>query len=699
MRKNLNSCRGITLIALTITIIVLLILIGITIGSINDNNSIINKGSQLQESSRMKTLEEELEIIAVSVKNTNNFLTADEYLEKYKEAVEKNELFQNPQKLEIEGYELHILTEEGYYFKVTEDDIKYLADGEDDNDGDDDLPNLEPGDIKFTLSDNNWTNRSIYVEITIKQGYTLEYSMDGQNWLPYNSRVKVDQNGTIYARGKSSSGEIKGSSSYPITNIDKLEPNEFTPSIDNYTTNSITVYGKTTDQNATSANGKSDIKSYYFSIDNGSTWVPTNGQNSSTYTFTGLTQDETYSIKVKAIDNAGNPTISSGISQKTEIVPGGNTNITFAYSTDQPTNKGVDITISANTSQFTLEYSTDGKVWNPYTKTITTTINTAIYARLKDSTGQVGSTATGNVANIDTLLPNSFTPTASNITTNSLTLSGSTTDQAKTETSASSGIKAYYFSKDNGSTWVSNNGQSSYTFTGLSQGQSYTLKMKAVDNASNEFITDPITQAVQTVPGGNANITFGYNPSGWTSGNVAVTITPAKTGFTLEYSLNSTTWNTYNGPVTMTSNGAIYARLKDSTGQIGGTATGNVTNIDKTAPICTLSQANNNVEYEKRINVNCYDNESGVVLKKFAPGSRNAAYFANNGTTFTGNYFTAKTSQSGGVYDTPAKIYTVYSKNAVGLETVTTINITNLYFWNTLTYNNGCLAVRKWCNW
>ena len=200
--------------------------------------------------------------------------------------------------------------------------------------------------------------------------------------------------------------------------------------------------------------------------------------------------------------------------------------------------------------------------------------------------------------------------------------------------------------------------------------------------------------SIELIQLNNTDITFSYSTSSWTSGNVNVTINSAKSGYTLEYSLNSTTWNTYTGPVTMTSNGPIYARLKDSNGIVTGMATGNVSNIDKTAPICTLSQANNNVEYEKRINVNCYDNESGVVLKKFAPGSRNAAYFASNGTTFTGNYFTAKTSQSGSMNHAPNMTYTVYSKNAAGLEKVTTIDIKNLYIWNTLTYKNNCLAIR-----
>ena len=65
----------------------------------------------------------------------------------------------------------------------------------------------------------------------------------------------------------------------------------------------------------TGDNGGSGIYTYYFSIDNGSTWIGSNA--SGNYTFTGLTVDTTYSIKQKAVDNAGNETISSTLTAKT----------------------------------------------------------------------------------------------------------------------------------------------------------------------------------------------------------------------------------------------------------------------------------------------------------------------------------------------------------------------------------------------
>ena len=130
-----------------------------------------------------------------------------------------------------------------------------------------------------------------------------------------------------------------------------------------------------------------------------------------------------------------------------------------------------------------------------YTETVTKKDNGAIHARLINNLDEAGGYATGNVENIDRLAPNSFTPTATS-TTNSITLTGSTTDKAKTATDGCSGIDKYYFSKDNGATWLPTGGQTttSYTFSGLTSGTTYSLKMKAVDNAGNEVITATISK-------------------------------------------------------------------------------------------------------------------------------------------------------------------------------------------------------------
>ena len=81
-------------------------------------------------------------------------------------------------------------------------------------------------------------------------------------------------------------------------------------------------------------------------------------------------------------------------------------------------------------------------------------------------------------------LPNSFTPTPT-ITATSVKLVASTTDQAATSSSGSSGISGYRFSKDGGSTWTAYQTSGTYTFTGLTPSTSYQIRVEAKDNAGN----------------------------------------------------------------------------------------------------------------------------------------------------------------------------------------------------------------------
>lgn len=59
----MNQPKGITLIALVITIILLLILAGITIVTLTGENGILNKASIAKEESLIKNYQEQLDLI------------------------------------------------------------------------------------------------------------------------------------------------------------------------------------------------------------------------------------------------------------------------------------------------------------------------------------------------------------------------------------------------------------------------------------------------------------------------------------------------------------------------------------------------------------------------------------------------------------------------------------------------------------
>lgn len=64
--KKINENRGITLIALVITIIVLIILAGVTIGLVIGNNGILTRTSSAKEQNTIESIKEKLELVKAS---------------------------------------------------------------------------------------------------------------------------------------------------------------------------------------------------------------------------------------------------------------------------------------------------------------------------------------------------------------------------------------------------------------------------------------------------------------------------------------------------------------------------------------------------------------------------------------------------------------------------------------------------------
>ena len=69
--KRLKNNRGITLLALIVTIIVLLILAGITIGMITGDNGIITKTEEAKFKANVRALEEDIDTYKVGEQQKN----------------------------------------------------------------------------------------------------------------------------------------------------------------------------------------------------------------------------------------------------------------------------------------------------------------------------------------------------------------------------------------------------------------------------------------------------------------------------------------------------------------------------------------------------------------------------------------------------------------------------------------------------
>ncbi|MBR1884311.1 MAG: hypothetical protein IJ809_05210, partial [Clostridia bacterium] len=227
---------------------------------------------------------------------------------------------------------------------------------------------------------------------------------------------------------------------------------------------------------------------------------------------------------------------------------------------------------------------------------ITVTSNKPVYAVFKDSTGQYGGAAIGNVEYIDKVVPviNSI-----DVTTNTLTINA--TDSGGSNL-AKYAISTVDVEPDENDFQVSN------VFS-VSQTTAYFAW--AMDGAGNVSASATNTTATVQTP----TVTFTYDPSGWTNEDVTVTAVASSTpeGMTLYIGESVSSCDTLASTgITVTSNKPVYAVFKDSSGQFGGAATGNVEYIDKVVPVINSIDVTTNT-----LTINASDS-GGSNLAKYA---------------------------------------------------------------------------------
>lgn len=124
--NKIKTNKGITLVALVITIILLLILAGLTISSIVNNN-MIQKAQEAKEKTEIAGYSERLEMSKSSVALGNR---GDVELDKFIEQIYEDKIVPNGNITKIDEEKAKVVTEEGYVFVITGDVIEYVGKGE-----------------------------------------------------------------------------------------------------------------------------------------------------------------------------------------------------------------------------------------------------------------------------------------------------------------------------------------------------------------------------------------------------------------------------------------------------------------------------------------------------------------------------------------------------------------------------------------
>ena len=440
-----------------------------------------------------------------------------------------------------------------------------------------------PRNTESTGTQNGIAKGPINVEIKYgNNSYIKQYRKEtDESWTEVNGTTAsftVTENIAIFAKYSDGTNGFQ-TQGYNIQNVDNIAPNAFSVT-ETHTTNSITVGASTTDTASTGASSTTaGILRYEYRIYKNSAWQ---GWQTAK-TFTSLTTG-TYKVQAKAIDKAGNETISS---ESANITLGtvSTADIKVSSSPTTPRNTGtsgtqngvakgpIAVSITYGNSSYTRQYKigTSGS-WTNVTGTtasFTVTENVAIFARYFDGTNGF-QTQAYNVQNVDNVAPtiSSYNATVSK---NVITATCTATDTASTGASnTTAGILRYEYS--NGGTTY----QTSNTFT-VSTAGTYTIYMKAIDKAGNQTIVNKqVTVSSYTVTY-NANGGSGAPASQTAISGINLTLSstvPTRSGYTfLGWSTDSNaTTATYAKGTTYTANVSttLYAVWKTDSETISG---------------------------------------------------------------------------------------------------------------------------------
>ena len=251
--------------------------------------------------------------------------------------------------------------------------------------------------------------------------------------------------------------------------------------------------------------GGSAIKYYEYKVDNGK-WISTRGK-STTYTVIGLTNGQTYEFRVRAVNSVGPGTASQPVSIAPATVPGAPRNLGGARGNaevmldwDAPDDGGSFIE--------RYEYKVDNGAW------VSTGGKSTTYTVMGLTSGQtyefrvraVNSVGPGTASQPASVAPATVPGAPRNLGgargNAEVTLSWDAPDDG------GSSIERYEYKVDNG-VWVSTGGKSTtYTVMGLTSGQTYEFRVRAVNSIGSGSASQPASIAPATVPGAPRNLTL-----------------------------------------------------------------------------------------------------------------------------------------------------------------------------------------------
>ena len=296
-----TSNSAITLIALIITIIVLLILAGVTLNMVMGDSGIFSKANQAKNKTEVAQYEEELRMCVLEIQAdeaTNGTTFGIDTIRK--NLVEKVKELENIEEIEITSPEGNATIEgtyKGYEYKIDEKYVVHIGD-------------KATGIILTTsLEPKGWTNQNVTATITIKSNNGInkvepdEGSKNGNEYII--TKENIAENTSFKYTVTDGQGNTQ-TKTVEINTIDKNAPADFTITAEN-TAEGLKITGTTTDN-------ESGIDKYEYYAKKSDGEYKAYDSNP----ITGLASG-TYNVYAIAYDKAGNKKQSTNTVENVKI--------------------------------------------------------------------------------------------------------------------------------------------------------------------------------------------------------------------------------------------------------------------------------------------------------------------------------------------------------------------------------------------